>query len=69
MPCDLPADIFQYLKNLRKTRSSHTGKGAEQELVETSCGMETFSATVLVRLSQRASVVINQEAKLISTKT
>ena len=31
--------------------------------------METFPATVLVRLSQRTSVVINQEAKLISTKT
>ena len=49
--------IFRYLKNLCKTKVVARREGPEQELVK----METFPATVLVRLSQRASVVINQE--------
>ena len=48
---------FGIWKTYATLRLSHAGKGAEQELVK----METFPATVLVRLSQRASVVINQE--------
>ena len=54
MPCDLPADIFQYLKSLRKTKVvAHR----ERELVESSCGIGIFSRSVI----SRASEVINQE--------